>query len=147
MTMRARGAMLVRTLRATSEDAAAHALISDALPSRLAAVLGPEDFESMRRRLLARPDPPVQHLTRRDLLGALGVFLLVFLSTFPVTIPFMFVNDLHTAMRISNAIALTMLFLLGFFLARHTGGRPIRLGIGMLLLGAALVALTIALGG
>jgi VIT1/CCC1 family predicted Fe2+/Mn2+ transporter len=40
-----------------------------------------------------------------------------------------------------------MLFLLGHSLARYTGGRPWRLGLAMLLIGAGLVSLTIALGG
>jgi hypothetical protein len=44
-------------------------------------------------------------------LGALGVFLLVFLSTFPVAIPFLFVHEPLRALRLSNAVALVMLYL------------------------------------
>jgi len=107
-----------------------------------------DELESMRRRLLAREeDPAGAPLTLRDLLAAGVVFLLVFLTTLPVSIPFMIVHEPHLALRLSNAIALAMLFGLGWSLARYTGGRPRRLGLGMLVLGAALVAITIALGG
>ena len=45
----------------------------------------------MRQRLATLPEPPARaRLRKEDWLGALGVFLLVFLSTFPVAIPFMF---------------------------------------------------------
>jgi VIT1/CCC1 family predicted Fe2+/Mn2+ transporter len=50
-------------------------------------------------------------------------------------------------MRLSNAVALFMLFTLGYGLGRYMGVRAWRMGIGMLLLGAVLVAVIIALGG
>jgi VIT1/CCC1 family predicted Fe2+/Mn2+ transporter len=71
----------------------------------------------------------------------------VFVSTFPVVVPFFFVEDARTALRISNAIALVMLFLLGYAAARQTGGRPWRFGLAMVLLGSVLVAAIVALGG
>ena len=40
---------------------------------------------------------------RNDWLGALGVFLLVFLSTFPVVIPFIVMSEAGPALRVSNA--------------------------------------------
>ena len=148
LTTRARGAFLIRRPREVSDAAQAHALIAETLPDRLAEVLRPEDLESMRKRFLASPDPPFRlRLTARDLLGAGGVFVLVFLSTLPVAIPFMLVHDPQPALRISNAVALVMLFLLGHSVARHTGSSSWRLGFAMLVLGTALVAITIALGG
>jgi VIT1/CCC1 family predicted Fe2+/Mn2+ transporter len=76
-----------------------------------------------------------------------AVFLLVFLSTFPVTIPFLLMSDAMRALRVSNAIAIVLLFLGGYELAKYSGGRPWRLGFAMVAIGAALVGLTIALGG
>ena len=94
------------------------------------------------------PDPPAGVTLRwEDLKGAAAVCLLVFLSTFPVAVPFMVVEQLTLAMRLSNAIALVMLFTLGHALGKYMGVSAWRLGVGMLLLGAALVAVMIALGG
>jgi VIT1/CCC1 family predicted Fe2+/Mn2+ transporter len=86
-------------------------------------------------------------ITGRDVTGAIAVFLLVFLSTFPVALPFLFVHEAHKALRISNGIALALLFGCGWYLGRHAGGRPWLGGILMLVVGVILVALTIALGG
>ena len=82
-----------------------------------------------------------------DWRGALGVLLLVFLSTFPVVIPFLLLQDARTALRVSNAIAIALLFLNGYALGRLAGHRPVRIGLLMVLIGTALVAITIALGG
>ena len=82
-----------------------------------------------------------------DWIGALAVFLLVFLSTFPVVIPFLVMGRAQPALRASNAIAIVMLFLLGYAYGRMTGRHPWVIGISMVVLGCVLVALTMALGG
>jgi len=51
------------------------------------------------------------------------------------------------AMRVSNAIAMLMLFGTGYAFGRITGRPPLRVGLLMLVLGGVLVGLTIALGG
>src|SRR5262245_13550653 len=142
MTTRARGRLLVHKLREVSDPKVAHAIIADTLPGRIAAIVGEDELESMRRRLIARDEGPAGvPLVKDDLLAAGAVFLLVFLTTFPVAIPFMVVHEPQPALRISNAIALAMLFGLGWSLARYTGGRPWRLGLGMLVVGGVLVAI------
>jgi VIT1/CCC1 family predicted Fe2+/Mn2+ transporter len=50
-------------------------------------------------------------------------------------------------MRVSNAIAVAMLYMAGFTYGRLTGYRPAGMGISMVVLGAVLVAITMALGG
>ena len=86
-------------------------------------------------------------LRRDDFAGALGVFLLVVLSTFPVVIPFMFVDELKLAMRLSNATGVVVLFVGGWMLARYAGGNPWKGGAAMAGVGAVLSAAIIALGG
>ena len=86
-------------------------------------------------------------ITGRDVLGAIAVFLLVFLSTFPLVPPFVLVQEAHRALRISNGIALVLLFACGWYLGRHAGGRPWLGGLLMLFVGVTLVWATIALGG
>ena len=92
---------------------------------------------------------PAEHarLTVSDWQGALAVCLLVFLTTFPVALPFMFMQDPAAALRTSNAVAVGMLFIAGAGYGRSVGLTPWVVGILMVLLGAVLVALTIALGG
>src|SRR5262245_24756631 len=143
-----RGLITFRAVRTASDPKKAHRLIADAMPSVVASVLQPEELESMRQRLQQLPEPPDRaHISRRDCWGALGVFLLVFLSTFPVAMPFMFVHRVSLAMRISNAVAILMLFITGMAYGRAVGRSPWAFGISMVVLGAILTALTIALGG
>ena len=75
------------------------------------------------------------------------MFLWVFVVTLPVVIPFTFMQNLHQAMRASNAIAITLLFIAGVAFGRVSEYRPWLTGLAMVMLGAGLVGLTIALGG
>ena len=93
-------------------------------------------------------EPPARpRLGKNDFVAAAGVFLLVFLATFPVIIPFICISDAITALRVSNAVALVMLFLCGHTLGRYARFRPVGMGMTMMLIGVVLVAVTIALGG
>ena len=75
------------------------------------------------------------------------MFLLVFLSTFPVVIPFIVFQDVYVALRASNAVAIVMMFMAGYWLAGHGGYRPWLTGASVVVLGVVLVAIAIALGG
>jgi VIT1/CCC1 family predicted Fe2+/Mn2+ transporter len=132
-----------------AEDAgAAERILAAALPPLVASVIEQSELASIGRRLRALPDPPnLARITAHDLLGALAVFLLVFLSTFPVAVPFVFVHDIPRAMRLSNAIALGMLLATGAVYGRIVGRSALGFGIGMVAIGGLLVTLTIALGG
>lgn len=140
--------MTLHAVRASSDSAQAHALIAGALPPLVASVLRPDELESIRLRLTALPDPPQSVApTRRDWLGALAVCLLVFVTTLPLALPFLFMHSVLPAMRVSNAVALVMLFLTGVIYARSVHRPAWLVGSLMVVLGCVLVALTIALGG
>jgi VIT1/CCC1 family predicted Fe2+/Mn2+ transporter len=120
----------------------------EALPPLVASVVPPEQLEFMRQKLLQMPEPPERpRLTKHDGLGAAGICLLVFLSTFPVVVPFLFFGDVRFALRLSNAIAIVMIFLCGYAFGHRAGLRPLRSGLAMVVIGSAMVGLTIALGG
>ena len=137
-----------RAVRSARDSARARQLIADALPAPIAAVLDPADFDRMHQRLLQLPEPPTRpRLSGSDWRGAVGVFLLVFISTFPVAIPFIVMDDATSAMRASNAIAVTMMFITGVAYGRAVGRAPWAVGLSMVALGSVLVAMTIALGG
>ena len=86
-------------------------------------------------------------MSKADWLGGLAVFLWVFVTTFPVAIPFIFMSDVARAMRVSNVIAVGLLVITGYAFGRITNYHPWLTGLAMVLLGGALVAATIALGG
>jgi len=143
-----RGLLTFRAVRKATSPQKAQQLIASALPPVIASILQPAELETMRQRLKELPEPPERaRLRKDDWLGAVGVFLLVFLSTFPVVIPFIFMRNVGPALRVSNAIAILMLFLTGCSFGRITGRHPVRVGIAMVVLGVLLVALTMALGG
>jgi len=75
------------------------------------------------------------------------VFLLVVVCTFPLVVPFIVMQNAMRAQRVSNAIAIVMLFITGYAFGRCTGYHPRGMGIAMVVLGSVLVGLTILLGG
>jgi hypothetical protein len=134
-------------LAATTPEEARR-LIVDALPPVVASLLQPAELDALRDRALKLPPPPHRaQLDSTDWWGAFGVFLLVFLATFPVAIPFMVFHTLGFAMRSSNAVAVAMLFLAGFAYGRVIHRSPLALGIAMVFIGLVIVTFTIALGG
>jgi VIT1/CCC1 family predicted Fe2+/Mn2+ transporter len=138
----------LKAVRNTTDQKKAQRLIADALPPLIASILQPSELDSMRERLNQIPEPvSPARLEMTDWRGALGVFLLVFLSTLPVAIPFMVVHKAQLAMRISNLVAVSMLFITGIAYGKCVGRSPKMFGIAMVVLGAILVGLTMALGG
>ena len=148
LTDRARARIALREVRAASDPAAAHRRIADALPPLIASTLEERELEAMRARLVNLPEPTGPLTRKEDWLGALGVFLLVFISTLPVVLPFVFIqDDARLALRISNGVAIVMLFFCGYSLGRFAGARPWLIGLAMVVVGAILAAMTLALGG
>ncbi len=147
-TERTRNRTLLARLRGGADAATGQALIADALPPGLVAAAGPVGLEMLRRRLVESQDLPMQpRLGRDDFKGALGVFLLVAAATFPLVMPFMLIDQTALAVRVSNLVALGMLFVAGWILAKYAGGRPWRGGAALAVTGAVLIAAIIALGG
>lgn len=145
---RSQALSMFRAVREAKDGDAARRVISQAIPPMVASILKPAEFEAIQKRLGELPEPPGKaRLDLDDWRAALGIFLLVFLSMFPVALPFLFMHSTSSAMRVSNGIALVMLFVAGCAFGRVTGRRPWSIGIGMAIIGSALVALTIALGG
>lgn len=145
---RGRAILTLGALRQAPSPAHAHRIIAQALPPIMVSVLSTSDLETLRERLgHVREAPQYPRLGKQAWLGALAVFLIVALSTFPVIIPFAVIANARVALRVSNCIAVFMLFLAGFVFGRYMGYRPWRMAGGMVFLGVALVGTTIFLGG
>jgi VIT1/CCC1 family predicted Fe2+/Mn2+ transporter len=143
-----RNATTLRAVQACGDSSKAHGFISGALPPLISSVLQPAELETIRQRLSQLPAPEgAARLSRRDWLGALGVFLLVFIATLPVALPFVFIRDPLWAMRTSNAAAIVLLFIAGAAYGRCIGRSQWIIGLVMVALGAGLVGLTMTLGG
>jgi hypothetical protein len=88
-----------------------------------------------------------QLLSASDFLSAFQIFLLVFICTLPVALPFGISEDVSVAMRVSNAIALILLSIGGYRLAVYAGFRPLVTSLLYAIIGVFLVVVTMALGG
>lgn len=130
-------------------SAQAFELLADAMPALVTKVMHADDVQTLHQRVLEQRIARTSlKLGPSDLLAALAVFLLVALSTLPVVLPFVLLDEPLLALRVSNAIALIMLFLIGLGYGRFAGARsPAITALIFTLLGVALVFATIALGG
>ena len=138
----------IQAVRRADRREDAHQVIAGSLPPLLASLLTPDDYERLREGVLGiREQDETAWIRKEDLVGACAVFLLVFLSTFPVVIPFIVFRDIPIALRASNAVAIAMMFTTGYWLARHGGFHPWRTAASVAVLGIVLVGIAIALGG
>ena len=145
---RGRKILTLRAMWQAPDLETAQRIVADALPPLIASVVPLEQLELMRQKLHQLPEPPERPaLVRRDWVGALGLFLISFLSTFPIVIPFIFMGDARVALRVSNVVAIVMLFFCGYVFGYRSGLRPWAAGLLMVAVGCALVGVAIALGG
>ena len=147
-TVEKRGLTILHFVRKSKDNDKAQQFIADALPPVIANVLKPEEMENIRQRILQIPEPKISRKQRwKDYRIAVGIFFLVLLSTLPVAAPFIFIEDLQTALRISNVIAILMMFFCGWGLGKYAGRNRFLMGVMMSIIGIVLVLVTIALGG
>jgi VIT1/CCC1 family predicted Fe2+/Mn2+ transporter len=139
---------LALTVKREHDHAAAVQTLRNALPRALESLVHDAELELIRARLAAVSTlPPRAHLAFHDVLGAIGIFLLVVASTFPVALPFLVIKDHGVALVVSRVLTLLMLFGAGYALGRYTGAGAMRAGFAMTALGIVLTAAIIALGG
>lgn len=147
ITQRLKARQLLESVR-TSAPRDGALVLSAALPPVVREALGDSGIETLRSGLKELSLPTERSVvTGDDILGAIAIFLIAVTFAAPVILPFVVMDQIHPAMRVSNAIALVMLFLLGVEWANLVGLPRWRVGIAMALGGAILVGTTIALGG
>lgn len=144
---RGRSRTIIESIKTTTDEAGGQILKEEMQPG-ISSLMTPRELSELSSRLKKLPTPTkLSLITSKDLLSGLEIFLLVFLCTIPVALPFAFIDELATAMRTSNGIALLMLFIGGFLLGRYAGFNRILTAITYTLIGIALVAITMVLGG
>ncbi|WP_246765087.1 VIT1/CCC1 transporter family protein [Ensifer sp. PDNC004] len=137
----------VEAVQTAASPSIARSVIEGALPPLVLPALCASDFERIRLHLNSLPaDKTRVGIQAQDFVGALAVFVLVFSLTFPVVAPFFFIGDVTSALRVSNGIAIGLLFITGYTLGRHAGA-PLRIGLLMVAVGLGMVAIALVLGG
>lgn len=118
------------------------------LPDEIGSSLDNKQIETLFSRIRAKPEAQSGTVvTPGDFKAAVLIFILVVASTLPPSIPFLFIDELHMAMRVSNATSLVMLFIIGAQIGRYTGRKPWPMALAMASIGSVLVLVTIAFGG
>lgn len=139
---------VIKQMHEAKTDELSGEILKGEIQPAIAGLLTKEELISLSNRVKQLPEPSKKNLiTGTDVLAGLQIFMLVFLCTFPVAIPFGLFDDLSVAMRVSNGVALTLLFVGGFILAGYAGFRRGITALLYMFMGVLLVALTMALGG
>lgn len=147
---RGRQSRTARDVLAAPNEEFALQRIEDELGGPLLALTSHEERRQILRRgleLLRNSKPEQPKVRREDLFGGLAVGLVIIFATLPVVIPFLVFRAPNTAVRISNVVALTQLFLLGMWWGKMVGGNSLRIAAGLTTVGVLLVLVTMALGG
>ena len=145
LVSRNRSYSLARQLR--DEPAAARTAIMASVPSVVAQALSSAEWDRVVTALGRIDVPPPARVKRNDLVGGVAIFVLANAALLPLAAPYALIADLGLAQRVSNALALALLFAVGYGLGRYMGERPLRVALLLVAFGFALVAATIALGG
>ena len=145
---RGRDLDILNFVRKTTDKDKAIGYISETLSPEMSEVLGRQSLEQIYKDISgSAPHAMRYRISWKDFKTALGIFLLVFVTTIPVALPFSLIQQVHVAMRFSNGIAILLLFIGGWVLARYGGFSKFRTGFFLALIGIGMVFLTIALGG
>jgi VIT1/CCC1 family predicted Fe2+/Mn2+ transporter len=147
---RARRARLADTIRAEASEEKAARRVAEEFDELLEPVTEESDRAALYRKIARsiRAEAPSAGFTRReDVYGAVASFFLVLFCSIPAALPYAFFDEAWTALRVSNAILIGLLFVVGYHWARHTNLPPMRMGFSLMVGGVALVLMAIALGG
>ena len=150
LSERGRWHRLMRAIQGTPEREQALALVAREIDERVPGLVAREFRGALDahvveqiRGMTLEPN----RVTARDLVAALAIFWLVFLTALPAVAPFLVIRDAQLAMRVSNAVLIGLVFYVGWRWAGYTGASPWRTGSLMAALGIGLVVIAIQLGG
>ena len=141
-----------QAVRGAADQRSAVTVVAGELDELLDHVTSPAERQELYARIATNlrsgASPPRPNtISRADIVGAFTSFWLVVVSSIPAAIPFLLFDDARFALRVSNAILLAMLFVIGYWCARYTVAKPWLVGLALLVGGIALVVVAIALGG
>jgi len=139
---------VIKKLTNSESQEASRQILRDEIQPLISELMKDEELDQLNDRIKKISSPLKKNiLTTADLIVAFQIFLIVFLCTVPVALPFLFFKEVPIAMRASNGVALILLFIGGYVLARWAGFRKFITALIYVVIGLFLVVLTIALGG
>jgi VIT1/CCC1 family predicted Fe2+/Mn2+ transporter len=140
----------VRRLQRTATEAEAMAAVREEFGLEDEPQLPEEDRAAFHRVVLAierHARIERARVRRFDVAGAVVIALLVALTALPGAVPFLLIDDAHSALRLANLLQLGLLFFVGFRWSQHVGSSPWRGGLIVLGLGLGMVVVAVLLGG
>jgi len=138
---------MVLELRNIDSEDAFRERVANAVPPLVAQAMNADSFAYIHRAVQAYAQTRPAFWSRQEFAAAGAICALVFGSTFPLVLPFLVMQDPQLAVRASHAIAVGMLFILGWKIGRWSGASPFGSGALLALVGAVLAGLCVALGG
>jgi len=138
---------MVLELRELKAEEAFRQRVAAEVPPLVAQAMTADSYACIRRAVQAYARPRPAFWSRQEIAAAGLICALVFGSTFPLVVPFMVMQDPVLALRASHAIAVVMLFVLGWKLGRWSGASPLWSGALLAMVGVVLAVLCVALGG
>ncbi|HEU4386212.1 MAG TPA: hypothetical protein VFV34_00345 [Blastocatellia bacterium] len=150
ITVRSGQARLILAIQETTNQYRALDIIRGEVEPKFEFLTHPEQREALCRSILAYASTRRVRrvsVTKDDFFGALACFWLVILACLPAAVPFLFLSDPVTALRISNALMVAMLFILGVKWGQYAYTNRWVAGMVMVGLGLSLVGVAILLGG
>ena len=150
MLDRSRKAQLIMALQRSDKDEDKLALVRQEVEPILGPYLSGGEQEPVYQAITARlkgAEPERIRPRKDEVLGAIATVWLVFAASIPAVLPFLFLDDRFIALRLSNALLLTMLFIVGYRWARITNSQPWVVGGSLALTGLVMVLIAIPLGG
>jgi hypothetical protein len=145
---RGHGVAIYKKILATHASDEVRSILRGEIQPLVSRLLTDNELDNIGERLKKLPGPTRGSMfSGRDLWSCVQIFLLVFLCTFPVALPFALFEEVSFALRASNGVALLMLFVGGWLMAGYAGFRRLWTAIVYALIGVLLVAMTMALGG
>ena len=150
MLDRSRKAQLIMALQRSDKDEDKLALVRQEVEPILGPYLSGSEQEPVYQAIMARlkgAEPERIRPRKDEVLGAIATAWLVFAASIPAVLPFLFLDDRFIALRLSNALLLTMLFIVGYRWARITNSQPWVVGGSLALTGLVMVLIAIPLGG
>ncbi|MDI1353806.1 MAG: hypothetical protein PSX36_02725 [bacterium] len=139
---------LIFKIRDSKYDENSNEVLKGEIQPLIAALLTQQEFTNLCERIKQLRAPTKKNLvTFSDIIAGGQIFLLVFLCSLPVALPFAFMKDVGVARRALNAVALVLLFIGGYILAKYANFRPFLTALVYCLIGVLLVGLTMPLEG
>jgi VIT1/CCC1 family predicted Fe2+/Mn2+ transporter len=142
----------VHTVQHAPDKQTALKLIKDEMEARLSlhSPLSPEESSMLSQSLHKRAGElklPKVKIEKEDIYGAIACFWLVTVSCLSAAVPFFIFSEPTLALRVSNAILIILLYLVGRRWAHYAGTNRLLTGLSMVTIGLLLVGVSILLGG